>query len=219
MPRNETSGLPPHEVIMPALGMAQDSGVIVAWHKALGEAVAADDVLFEVETDKATMEVPAGAEGFVTHIGAEAGAEVPVGEVIALIGASSDAGQGAEGSGSAPPVTAEPVPEGDNVIMPALGMAQDSGVIVAWHKAPGEQVAAGDVLFEVETDKSTMEVEAGFDGYVAALLAEAGEEAPVGETIAVIVAEKPGTPVQKSRGAVPAAKVAVSYTHLTLPTN
>ena len=207
MPRNETSGLPPHEVIMPALGMAQDSGVIVAWHKALGEAVAADDVLFEVETDKATMEVPAGAEGFVTHIGAEAGAEVPVGEVIALIGASTDAGQGGESTGSAPSVTPEPVPEGDNVIMPALGMAQDSGVIVAWHKAPGEQVAAGDVLFEVETDKSTMEVEAGFDGYVAALLAEAGEEAPVGETIAVIVAEKPGTPVQKSRGAVPAAKV------------
>ena len=47
------------------------------------------------------------------------------------------------------------------VIMPALGMAQDSGLIVAWHKAPGDEVAAGDVLFEVETDKSTVEVEAG----------------------------------------------------------
>lgn len=85
------------------------------------------------------------------------------------------------------------------VIMPALGMAQDSGLIVAWHKAPGDAVAAEDVLFEVETDKSTMEVEAGADGYIAALLAEAGEEAPVGETIAVITADKPVTTVQKSR--------------------
>lgn len=85
------------------------------------------------------------------------------------------------------------------VIMPALGMAQDSGLIVAWHKAPGDAVAAGDVLFEVETDKSTVEVEAGQDGFVAALLAEAGEEAPVGEVIAVISKEKPQDPVQRSR--------------------
>ncbi|WP_065330631.1 biotin/lipoyl-containing protein [Tritonibacter mobilis] len=93
------------------------------------------------------------------------------------------------------------------VIMPALGMAQDSGLIVAWHKAPGDEVAAGDVLFEVETDKSTVEVEAGQDGFVAALLAEAGEEAPVGEVIALISKEKPQDPVQRSRnggGAVPA---------------
>ena len=91
------------------------------------------------------------------------------------------------------------MPEGNSVIMPALGMAQDTGLIVAWHKAPGDAVAAGDILFEVETDKSTVEVEAGFDGYVAALLAEAGQEAPVGETIAVISAGKPENPVQSSR--------------------
>lgn len=84
------------------------------------------------------------------------------------------------------------------VIMPALGMAQDTGLIVAWQKAPGDAVAAGDVLFEVETDKSTVEVEAAHDGFVAALLAEAGEEAPVGSVIALISAEKPESPVQKS---------------------
>lgn len=84
------------------------------------------------------------------------------------------------------------------VIMPALGMAQDTGLIVAWQKAPGDAVAAGDVLFEVETDKSTVEVEASHDGFVAALLAEAGEEAPVGSVIALISAEKPENPVRKS---------------------
>ena len=78
--------------------------------------------------------------------------------------------------------------------MPALGMAQDSAVIVAWHKAPGDAVKASDILMEVETDKSTMEVEAGHDGYVAELRAEAGDEVPVGDVIAVISTDKPTAP-------------------------
>jgi pyruvate/2-oxoglutarate dehydrogenase complex dihydrolipoamide acyltransferase (E2) component len=85
------------------------------------------------------------------------------------------------------------------VIMPALGMAQDTGLIVAWHKAPGDAVSASDILFEVETDKSTMDVEAGAEGFVAALLAEAGEDAPVGAPIAIISAEQPSNPVQLSQ--------------------
>ena len=189
----------PHDVIMPALGMAQDSGVIVAWHKSEGDAVTAEDTLFEVETDKATMEVAAGADGFLTRIRAQAGDEVPVGDVIAVIGDSTEAINAEEPPASAP---AQPqTVEGNQVIMPALGMAQDTGLIVAWHKAPGDAVVATDVLFEVETDKATMDVEAGHDGYVAALLAEAGEEAPVGDVIAVISDEKPENPVQSSANA------------------
>lgn len=75
----------PHEVIMPALGMAQDTGLLVAWHKAVGDAVAADDILMEVETDKSTMEVEAGAKGYVAELRAEAGTDVPVGQVVAVI--------------------------------------------------------------------------------------------------------------------------------------
>ena len=84
------------------------------------------------------------------------------------------------------------------IIMPALGMAQDTGLIVAWNKAPGDAVAATDVLFVVETDKATMDVEAGHDGFVAELLAEAGQEAPVGEVIAVISAEQPENPIHSN---------------------
>jgi pyruvate dehydrogenase E2 component (dihydrolipoamide acetyltransferase)/2-oxoglutarate dehydrogenase E2 component (dihydrolipoamide succinyltransferase) len=201
----------PHEVIMPALGMAQDSGLIVAWHKSPGDEVAAGDVLFEVETDKATMEVEAQANGVLGQVRHEAGADVPVGEVIAMIGTSAEATAPApsrsdgDAASALPPDAAAPaheIPDGHGVIMPALGMAQDSGLIVAWHKAPGDAVASGDVLFEVETDKSTIEVEADTNGFVAALLAEAGEEAPVGEVIAVISKEKPNAPVQLSRSAL-----------------
>ena len=205
----------PHEVIMPALGMAQDSGQLLAWHKKPGEAVAAGDVLFEVETDKAAMEVEAQKEGYLTDVSVEAGSDVPVGQVIAMI---SESPEGAGEAGNAPSPekaadTAEPapggmeagedeLPDGHQVIMPTLGMAQDTGLLVAWCKQPGETVAADDILFEVETDKSTVEVNAGRDGFVAALLAEAGEEVPVGQAIAVISAQKPDKAVsRKAAGA------------------
>ena len=194
----------PHEVIMPALGMAQDTGKIVSWLKSAGDPVKAGDALFEVETDKATMEVESPADGYLTDVQAEAGADVPVGNVIALVSET------AENSGAKAPVDTckddAALPEGKAVIMPALGMAQDTGVIVAWHKGLGDAVAAEDILFEVETDKATMEVEAGADGFVAALLAEATEAAPVGDTIAIISAEKPANPVQRSISENGAAK-------------
>jgi len=80
-----------HEIIMPALGMTQDTGEIVSWHKAAGDAVQADDILFEVETDKTTMEVEAGFSGIVVDVRAAAGDTVPVGTVIAVIDTNAEA--------------------------------------------------------------------------------------------------------------------------------
>lgn len=74
-----------------------------------------------------------------------------------------------------------------DIIMPALGMAQDTGLLVSWRKAPGDKVAVGEPLFEVETDKATMEVEAGFAGYLSAVTACEGEDVPVGQVIARLV--------------------------------
>ena len=80
----------PHEVIMPALGMAQKSGIILAWHKGVGDQVSTGELLMEVETDKATVEVEAQAGGFLSRILAEAGDDIPVGQVIALIGSADE---------------------------------------------------------------------------------------------------------------------------------
>ena len=198
----------PLDVIMPALGMAQDTGLIVAWHKNQGDQVAEGDVLFEVETDKATMEVEAAGAGYLVDVAAEAGLEVPVGNVIARISDTPESTGTA--SDSAAPAAAqeapqEALPNGHQVIMPTLGMAQDTGLIVSWHKAPGDTVAVDDVLFEVETDKSTVEVPAGFDGFFAAQLADAGEDIPVGQVIAVISIEKPASPIKRSAASATSA--------------
>ena len=86
---------------MPQLGMAQDSGVILSWLKSAGDKVEADEILMEIETDKATVEVEAGASGIVAALRAEAGAEIAVGEIVALIetDADSHAVEGGEAAG------------------------------------------------------------------------------------------------------------------------
>ena len=86
-----------------------------------------------------------------------------------------------------------------DVIMPALGMAQKTGSIVRWRKQPGEAVKAGDVLMEVETDKTVMEVEAGADGILTDVRAAAGEEIPVGEVIAKIADGRADAPAPPAR--------------------
>ena len=189
---------------MPQLGMAQDAGRLTQWLKAPGDAVTKGDALFEVETDKATMEVEAQASGFLTHVTAAEGEDVPVGQVIARISDSADAA----GDSPAPNDSAasdspaqDNLPEGREVTMPQLGMAQDSGVLVGWLVELGAKVGADDLLFEVETDKATMEVPAGMAGYLAATLAQAGDAVPVGQAVAVIAANRPDNTVARGMAA------------------
>ena len=98
------------------------------------------------------------------------------------------------------------------VIMPMLGMAQETGKVLRWLKAEGDAVAKGEPLIEVETDKVTVEIEAPADGTLAAVSAAEGEEVPVGQAIAFVLApgESAPEPVASVAAAASApAKVAV----------
>lgn len=74
-----------HEIIMPVLGMNQDVGTISAWYKNIGDAVEESDVLMDIETDKAVMEIEAKHAGILVDIRYASGSEVPVGTVVAVI--------------------------------------------------------------------------------------------------------------------------------------
>ncbi len=75
-----------------------------------------------------------------------------------------------------------------NVVMPALEMAQETGTIVSWLKKEGDAITKGEPLLEIETDKATVEIEALANGVLAGVKAAEGDEIPVGQTIAWIVA-------------------------------
>lgn len=85
---------------MPALGMAQESGVLIRWLVAEGDTVAAGDPLMEVETDKAVVEVPATSSGTLAAVAFGEGAEVAVGTVLAVLLSPDDAPEAVPRSGS-----------------------------------------------------------------------------------------------------------------------
>lgn len=123
----------PKDVIMPALGLAQDTGKVVQWLKADGDFVAQGELLVEIETDKATLELEAETSGYLKNICAEAGTEVPVGEVIAkiwtedeVINADSRAPGFKPESGSAAITESKEPRAGDQTISETVSSAPDA---------------------------------------------------------------------------------------------
>ena len=89
-----------------------------------------------------------------------------------------------------------------DVLMPQLGETVAEGKITKWFKSAGEQVKPGDNLFEIETDKVSMEVPSTTTGVLAEIRVPAGDVAPVGAIVAVIA---DGSGAQASQSAAPAA--------------
>src|SRR5262249_5611095 len=96
------------------------------------------------------------------------------------------------------------------VIMPMLGIAQETGKVVRWLKAEGDAVAKAEPLMEVETDKVTVEIEAPADGTLAGVAASEGDDVPVGKVIAYVLGNGEHLPEPDARSApataLPAAK-------------
>jgi pyruvate dehydrogenase E2 component (dihydrolipoamide acetyltransferase) len=93
-----------------------------------------------------------------------------------------------------------------SVVMPALEMAQETGKLIAWRKQEGDRVVKGEPLLEIETDKAVVEVEAPSDGILAGVKAAAGEDIPVGQIIAWIVAPGEAVPAENDAPVAPAAR-------------
>ncbi len=126
----------PTNVIMPALGMAQETGKVLRWLKADGEGVKRGEPLVEIETDKANVELEAPASGVLAEITAAAGDTVPVGQVIALILAPGEAPPHVTqpaSPASAPAPATRPAP--GNAAAPTAIRPPDSGRVAASPKA------------------------------------------------------------------------------------
>lgn len=208
------------EVIrMPLLSDTMTEGKIVAWNKQVGDKVKADDVLADVETDKATMEVNGYVDGTLLYIGVPAGEAAKINQIIAIVGKEGEAYDHLLDDNKKPteqptattenkatiatplapaaatkPAATVPLPEGAKVIrMPLLSDTMTEGKIVAWNKKVGDAVKADDVLADVETDKATMEVVGYEEGTLLYIGVEAGAAAKINQIIAIV--GKPGTDV------------------------
>jgi pyruvate dehydrogenase E2 component (dihydrolipoamide acetyltransferase) len=90
-------------ILMPRLSDTMTEGVIAAWHKKVGDAVKKGDLLAEIETDKATMELESYKDGTLLHVGADKGGKLQVNDLLAIIGNSGeDISQYTKGGAAAP---------------------------------------------------------------------------------------------------------------------
>jgi pyruvate dehydrogenase E2 component (dihydrolipoamide acetyltransferase) len=203
------------EVIrMPLLSDTMTEGKIIAWNKKVGDKVKSDDVLADVETDKATMEVTGYADGTLLYIGVPAGEAAKINQIIAIVGKAGEdyssfldkeGGAAKSTPAAAPQAAPEPqtasakqqavsLPPGTKEIrMPLLSDTMTEGKIVAWNKKIGDKVKSDDVLADVETDKATMEVVGYEEGTLLYIGVEAGKAAKINEIIAIV--GKAGTDV------------------------
>ena len=202
-------------ILMPRLSDTMTEGVIAAWHKKVGDTVKKGDLLAEIETDKATMELESYKDGTLLHIGGDKGVKIQVDDLLAIVGkAGEDVSALVKSGGSQQPTveSLQKTPESKKIVstntqqpttnnqqqaidvskmeevvlMPRLSDTMEEGVIASWHKNVGDIVKKGEVLAEIETDKATMELESYKNGTLLHIGAQKGEKIPVNGLLCII---------------------------------
>ncbi len=178
-----------------------------------GDTVAEGDTLIVLESDKASMEIPADASGVVGKIHVSEGAEVNEGDPICeLEGAESGAEtvtEASQQSAAAEPVAAEVSGASQLVSVPDTGSA-DGVTVIEIAVSVGDSVAEGDTLIVLESDKASMEIPAPASGVVTALKVSEGQQVVQGDPICEMTGGDADTtsapaPQASSEPAAPAA--------------
>ncbi len=214
---------------LPDVGEGTAEAELVGWHVKVGDTVAEDQILADIMTDKATVELTSPVAGVVTALHGEPGAMSPVGgplvefEVEGAGNASAEAAPAAKPEPRAEPkpapkAEAEPTPlaapaAGNYVFkLPDVGEGTAEAELVAWHVAVGDMVQEDQILAEIMTDKATVELTSPVAGVVAALHGEVGKASPVGGALVSFDVEGAGNvaaaPVKAASAAAQPAKAA-----------
>jgi pyruvate dehydrogenase E2 component (dihydrolipoamide acetyltransferase) len=228
------------EILMPRLSDTMTEGVIAAWHKKVGDAVKKGDLLAEIETDKATMDLESYKDGTLLYIGSEKGGKLQVDDLLAIVGKPGEdisalvkkSKSPAQANEEAKPPSKEEKPADkpaekkpsnngappldiskmeEVVLMPRLSDTMEEGVIASWNKNVGDAVKKGEVLAEIETDKATMDLESYKNGTLLYIGAQKGEKIPV-NALLCIIGEKGKVDVDAIVAAAKAGPVNISST-------
>ncbi|MCX6213961.1 2-oxoglutarate dehydrogenase complex dihydrolipoyllysine-residue succinyltransferase [Spirosoma sp.] len=225
---------------IPPVGESITEVTVGTWYKKEGDHVKMDDVLCGLDSDKATFELTAEADG-VLHILAQEGDVLPIGASICTIDSDGSApapAPAAEPAKAEAPAPATPAPQptpamqsvtepaqaavaapaaATSVIemkVPAVGESVTEVTIASWSKKDGDQVALDEVLCELESDKATFELPAEAAGTLR-IVAQAGETLPIGALIAKIevgasAAAPAAAPAPQPAASAPAAEASAT---------
>jgi 2-oxoisovalerate dehydrogenase E2 component (dihydrolipoyl transacylase) len=209
---------------LPDVGEGTAEAELVAWHVKVGDMVEEDQLLVDVMTDKATVELTSPVSGKVIALHGEPGVQSAVGSALVEFEVEGAGNASAEAAPapvaavveSAPAVKAEtPAPEattsaaplaGNYVFkLPDVGEGTAEAELVAWHVAVGDAVEEDQLLAEVMTDKATVELTSPVSGTVAALHGQPGQQIAVGGPLVGLNVEGKGNVTAAAAASEPAA--------------
>ena len=193
------------EVRVPTLGESVTEATVATWFKKPGDAVAVDEMLCELETDKVTVEVPSPASGVMGELVAAEGDTVGVDALLATIS------EGAGAATSAPAASPEAAPAGGDstdIMVPTLGESVSEATVSTWFKKVGDTVAQDEMLCELETDKVSVEVPSPAAGVLAEISANEGDTVSANGKLGVISGSASGVAPAAAAPAAPTAAAA-----------
>jgi 2-oxoglutarate dehydrogenase E2 component (dihydrolipoamide succinyltransferase) len=195
------------EVRVPTLGESVTEATVATWFKKPGDAVAVDERLCELETDKVTVEVPSPAAGVIGDIVAAEGTTVGVNALLANI----TAGGAASAPAAAPAADTNAASDAAvDVMVPTLGESVAEATVATWFKKVGDTVAQDEMLCELETDKVSVEVPAPAAGVLTEILAAEGATVAAGGKLAVLGGASAATAPAAMATAAPAPAATAS---------
>ncbi|MDI9358824.1 MAG: 2-oxo acid dehydrogenase subunit E2 [Phycisphaerales bacterium] len=196
-------------ILMPRLSDTMTEGVIANWYKNVGDVIKKGDLLADIETDKATMELESYHNGVLLYQGAKIGGKIEVNQPLAVIGLANENfesllapyknAQATTNNALAPEKNIQPSKQQDIspapvatdknyelILMPRLSDTMTEGIIANWYKKVGDVVKKGDILADIETDKATMELESYKNGVFLYQGAPQGGKIQVNELLCII---------------------------------
>ncbi len=186
------------EVVIPTVGESITEVTIGRWAKNNGEKVSKNEIICELESDKASFELPAEADGILT-IKAQAGETVPVGAVIATIEPQKTENAVAAPAPKVAPDLAQKTASTREMVVPTVGESITEVTVGRWTKNNGDTVKKDEVICELESDKASFELTAEASGKLT-IVAAAGSTVPIGGVLCKIeeTADQPTTTPQPS---------------------
>jgi pyruvate dehydrogenase E2 component (dihydrolipoamide acetyltransferase) len=218
-----------------------EEGTVGRWLKAEGDRVKTGDTIVRIETADSLVEIEASCDGVLLKVLAPEGTVLPVNTAIGILGQGGEdvsallekvkleplvppshiasppqaaaVPKPSPKPAAGPAPAAAPGPAGSviPILMPQAGQSMEEGTMVAWRVKEGDKMKVGDIIFEVETDKATIEVEAVDAGRLAKIVAREGDVVPVKVPVGYIADNDADVDAYvAAHGAGPAAEAAAA---------
>ena len=184
-----------HLVKLPHAEENMISGTVRKWLKAKSDRIEKGDLLVTVETETCLLELESSLSGTLEEILVPEGQTAAVGETLAGIAdlkgidtknATPDIAKNNKESDETMSPPSETAGEVIPILMPQAGQSMEEGTILKWHIQPGDRIEKGQIIFDVETDKATIEVEADNAGRLARIVVGEDETVPVKVPVAYL---------------------------------